>query len=88
MTDLVRVPCSAEFFAEYNKFTRVTPDESESWFTKFAEYLTGGYFFDQNLPYYRARFLVDLFAVLPLLVCAVASFSKKVWLDDYDRRCE
>ncbi|KAH7723394.1 hypothetical protein AAVH_09110 [Aphelenchoides avenae] len=78
MTDLVRVPCTAEFFAEYAKFTRVAPDESESWLTKLAEYLSGGYFFDQSLPYYRARFVIDLLAVLPLMLCAIASFSKKV----------
>ncbi|KAH7697379.1 hypothetical protein AAVH_35538, partial [Aphelenchoides avenae] len=74
MTELARVLCNAEFFAEHSKFTRVTPDESESWLTKLAEYLSGGYFFDQSLPYYRARFLVDLLAVLPLMLCTTASF--------------
>lgn len=71
-----RVACTTAFYEEYYRFQGGILDFSR--LQSFTEYISGGYDFIRYTDYYRARTLIAVLSVFPLLLCAVVSFSRKV----------
>ncbi|KAH7706740.1 hypothetical protein AAVH_26029, partial [Aphelenchoides avenae] len=77
MDGMINVPCTERFLKKYYAYSGTVPDDSNSWFTKFTEYVSGGYDYMNNVSLYRARFVIEFVAMLPLFLCLLTSFSKK-----------
>ncbi|KAH7707865.1 hypothetical protein AAVH_24901, partial [Aphelenchoides avenae] len=63
MEGMLNVPCTERFLKKYYAYSGSVPEDSNSWFTKFTEYVSGGYDYVNNVPLYRARKKIDSFGM-------------------------